>query len=62
MKDLSAYVVNNADDMDKTMTLGNKNRKYQRLSCHVRLLAINDHFIYEQLAKFPVKDIKQIGN
>ena len=27
VKDLSAYVVNNADDMDKTMTLGNKNRK-----------------------------------
>ncbi|XP_028397829.1 kinesin-like protein KIF3A [Dendronephthya gigantea] len=26
VKDLSAYVVNNADDMDKTMTLGNKNR------------------------------------
>ncbi|CAB4027558.1 Kinesin KIF3A, partial [Paramuricea clavata] len=25
VKDLSAYVVNNADDMDKTMTLGNKN-------------------------------------
>lgn len=26
VKDLSAYVVNNADDMDKTMTMGNKNR------------------------------------
>jgi len=26
VKDLSAYVVNNADDMDKTMSLGNKNR------------------------------------
>ena len=26
VKDLSAYVMNNADDMDKTMTLGNKNR------------------------------------
>lgn len=25
VKDLSAYVVNNADDMDKTMTTGNKN-------------------------------------
>ena len=25
VKDLSAYVVNNADDMDKTMNLGNKN-------------------------------------
>ncbi|XP_043191965.1 kinesin-like protein KIF3A [Amphibalanus amphitrite] len=26
VKDLSAFVVNNADDMDKIMTLGNKNR------------------------------------
>jgi len=26
VKDLSAYVVNNADDLDKTMSLGNKNR------------------------------------
>lgn len=26
VKDLSSYVVNNADDLDKTMTLGNKNR------------------------------------
>ncbi|KAI0232495.1 Kinesin-like protein KIF3A [Lamellibrachia satsuma] len=26
VKDLSAYVVNNADDMDRIMTLGNKNR------------------------------------
>lgn len=26
VKDLSAYVVNNADDMDKTMTMGNRNR------------------------------------
>ena len=28
VKDLSAYVVNNADDMDKTMTTGNKNSKF----------------------------------
>lgn len=27
IKDLSAYVVNNADDMDRIMTLGHKNRK-----------------------------------
>lgn len=26
VKDLSSYVMNNADDLDKTMTLGNKNR------------------------------------
>ena len=25
-QDLSAFVVNNADDMDKVMTMGNKNR------------------------------------
>lgn len=31
VKDLSAYVVNNADDMDKTMSLGNKNRKYRSI-------------------------------
>ena len=28
VKDLSSYVVNNADDMDRTMTTGNKNRKF----------------------------------
>lgn len=27
VKDLSMFVVNNADDMDRIMTLGNKNRK-----------------------------------
>lgn len=27
VKDLSAFAVNNADDMDRIMTLGNKNRK-----------------------------------
>lgn len=27
VKDLSAFVVNNADDMDRIMTLGNKNRE-----------------------------------
>ena len=25
VKDLSSYVVNNADDMDRTMTTGNRN-------------------------------------
>lgn len=28
VKDLSGYVVNNADDLDRIMSLGNKNRKY----------------------------------
>ncbi len=28
IKDLSGYVVNNADDMDRIMTLGHKNREY----------------------------------
>ena len=27
IKDLSGYVVNNADDMDRIMTLGHKNSK-----------------------------------
>ena len=31
VKDLSAFVVNNADDMDRIMTLGNKNRKSKSL-------------------------------
>ena len=28
VKDLSSYVVNNADDMDRTMTTGNKNSMF----------------------------------
>ena len=28
VKDLSAFVVNNADDMDRIMNVGNKNRKF----------------------------------
>ena len=28
VKDLSAFVVNNADDMDRIMTLGNKNSEF----------------------------------
>lgn len=28
VKDLSGYVVNNADDLDRIMSLGNKNREY----------------------------------
>lgn len=28
VKDLSTYVVNNADDMDRIMTMGNKNSKF----------------------------------
>ena len=31
VKDLSSYVMNNADDLDKTMTLGNKNREFTDL-------------------------------
>ena len=31
VKDLSSYVMNNADDLDKTMTLGNKNREFADL-------------------------------
>ncbi len=32
VKDLSAFVVNNADDMDRVMTIGNKNRKVCMIS------------------------------
>lgn len=28
VKDLSAFSVNNADDMDRIMTIGNKNSQY----------------------------------
>ena len=35
VKDLSAYVVNNADDMDRIMTVGNKNRKIFSLLIHL---------------------------
>ena len=31
VKDLSAFVVNNADDMDRIMNVGNKNRKFYKL-------------------------------
>ena len=40
VKDLSAFVVNNADDMDRIMTLGNKNSEFLSpaadilISCH----------------------------
>ena len=37
VKDLSSYVMNNADDLDKTMTLGNKNREFD---IHVFLLIL----------------------
>ena len=32
VKDLSAFVVNNADDMDRIMTLGNKNSEHPNSS------------------------------
>jgi len=35
VKDLSMFVVNNADDMDRIMTLGNKNSKVFFLSCQM---------------------------
>lgn len=48
VKDLSGYVVNNADDLDRIMSLGNKNRK-----CLVR----GSHTAYQLVAiiqLFPV--------
>lgn len=54
VKDLSAFVVNNADDMDKIMTLGNKNRQYKAYThtlCELLLckaeafqLSLNENF------------------
>ncbi len=42
IKDLSGYVVNNADDMDRIMTLGHKNRKQDNLSIREKIF---DHKI-----------------
>ena len=36
MKDLSAFVVNNADDMDKVMTMGNKHRMVGATNMNLR--------------------------
>lgn len=36
VKDLSGYVVNNADDLDRIMSLGNKNRKYFTKYLHAK--------------------------
>lgn len=35
IKDLPGYVVYNADDMDRFMTLGNKNRKQNNQKVHL---------------------------
>ena len=37
VKDLSAFVVNNADDMDRIMTLGNKNSAFFSLIREVKI-------------------------
>lgn len=43
VKDLSSYVVNNADDMESIMDLGRKNRRST-----INLIKINsDHFLQE---------------
>lgn len=55
VKDLSAYVVNNADDMEKTMTLGNKNRKVLRSPWDV-------HFTNFFNGKFQLKFIWHEGS
>ena len=46
IKDLSAYVVNNADDMDRIMTLGHKNRKWQCIIV-IEHLCVEQAFIYK---------------
>ena len=42
IKDLSGYVVNNADDMDRIMTMGHKNRKDSH-KAFIRDLSIRIH-------------------
>lgn len=42
MKDLSSYVMNNADDLDKTMTLGNKNREFADLDLYYLSVIFED--------------------
>lgn len=37
VKDLSGYVVNNADDLDRIMSLGNKNREFHDLSLNRKM-------------------------
>jgi hypothetical protein len=44
VKDLSAFVVNNADDMDRIMTLGNKNSKLSKL-CHFVYFLVQYFFL-----------------
>ena len=52
VKDLSAYVVNNADDMDKTMTLGNKNRKLAHNHNWTNQVSIFKNMVPKKLAFF----------
>lgn len=44
VKDLSGYVVNNADDLDRIMSLGNKNREqnpiFQKHQCILYTLTV----------------------
>ncbi|XP_005105008.1 kinesin-like protein KIF3A isoform X2 [Aplysia californica] len=44
VKDLSAFVVNNADDMDRIMTLGNKNRSVG--ATHMNMHSSRSHAIF----------------
>lgn len=50
VKDLSGYVVNNADDLDRIMTLGNKNRKSRSiyLGKNIRYPFLISFFIFLQ--------------
>jgi len=57
VKDLSAFVVNNADDMDRIMTLGNKNSKLMNryTSIAIARIAISHHFSLSIICSFPLK-------
>lgn len=50
VKDLLLYVMNNVDDLDKTMILGNKNRKY--IVCFFLVVKLNDKFCVVNLRCF----------
>jgi kinesin family protein 3/17 len=47
IRDLSGYVVNNADDMERIMTLGNKNSKLASTLCSERFFRISSSFYFD---------------
>ena len=62
VKDLSSYVMNNADDLDKTMTLGNKNRECS-FTVHSILALMHTYcsFVFNPLSPWANSDQYQIS-